>query len=299
MTDLADLFPGFSSHWIDTDIGKIFARSGGSGAPLVLLHGFPESHVMWSQVAPELARKFFVVVMDLRGYGWSSAPSSEGGALYAKRRMYEDVITVMEALGHVRFHVAGHDRGARVAYRLALDHPGRVDRLALLDILPTAEVWKNIRAGTSPGAHWDFLSRPAPQPESEIVKDPNSYFEPLLAKWSKAQTLRPFDARAVAHYRDAWGDPTRIHAMCEDYRAGATLDVAADEQDAAAHRVISNPTLVLNGDFYLTRGASETPLQVWRRTFAPDAQGGMIDSGHFLAEENAFDTAAALGAFFA
>ena len=298
MTDIADLFPGFASHWIDVSIGRIFARSHGSGAPLVLLHGFSESHIMWHRVAPEMASQYFVVVMDLRGYGWSSAPTSEGGALYAKRRMYEDVIAVMESLGHVRFHVAGHDRGARIAYRLALDHPGRVDKLALLDILPTAEVWKNIRAGKSPGAHWDFLSKPEPEPEAEIRKNPDAYFEPLLAKWSKAQTLRPFDARAVAQYRAAWGDPSRIHAMCEDYRAGATLDVEADAADAAAGKTISNPTLVLNGDFYLTRGAGETPLEVWRRTFSPNATGRMIDSGHFLAEESAPDTIAALKDFF-
>ncbi len=299
MTDLADLFPGFQSHWIDTSIGRIFARSHGAGTPLVLLHGFPETHVMWHRVAPALAESHFVVAMDLRGYGWSSAPTSEGGAMYAKRAMYEDVIAVMESLGHVRFHVAGHDRGARVAYRLALDHPGRVDRLALLDILPTAEVWRNIRAGTSPGAHWDFLSRKAPEPESMIVRDPDLYFEPLLEKWTKAESLKSFDARAVAQYRAAWRDPSRIHAMCEDYRAGATLDVDADASDLAAHKTIANPTLVLNGDFYLTRSVSETPLQVWRRTFAPKAAGHMIDSGHFLAEENAPDTTAALKAFFA
>ncbi len=298
MTDLADLFPGFQSHWVDTSIGRIFARSGGQGTPVVLLHGFPESHVMWHRVAPALAENHFVVAMDLRGYGWSSAPRSEGGAFYTKRAMYEDVIAVMESLGHVHFHVVGHDRGARVAYRLALDHPGRVDRLALLDILPTAEVWKNIRSGAAPGAHWEFLSQPAPQPEQTIASDPDAYFEKLLSTWTQQQSLRAFDARAVAMYRAAWRDPSRIHAMCEDYRAGATSEVEADAADAAAHKTISSPTLVLNGDFYLTRGGVETPLEVWRRTFAPDARGGMIDSGHFLAEENAEDTIAILKAFF-
>ena len=199
MTDLADLFPGFESHWIDTSIGRIFARSAGQGTPVVLLHGFPQSHVMWHLVAPALAEKHFVVAMDLRGYGWSSAPRSEGGALYTKRAMYDDVIDVMESLGHVRFHVAGHDRGARVAYRLALDHPGRVDRLALLDILPTVEVWKNIRAGTSPGAHWDFLSRPAPEPENTIAKDPDAYFEQLLSKVDQAGIAAAFRCAGRRH----------------------------------------------------------------------------------------------------
>ena len=142
MSDFTDLFPGFASHWIDTQAGRIFARSKGDGPPLILLHGFPQTHAMWHRVAPVLARRFHVVAMDLRGYGWSSAPDSEAGAEYTKRRMGEDVIAVMGALGHVRFRVVGHDRGARVAYRLALDHPGHLESLALLDVLPTSEVWR-------------------------------------------------------------------------------------------------------------------------------------------------------------
>ena len=295
--DVTDLFPGFASHWIDTEAGRIFARSAGSGPPLVLLHGFPESHVMWHRVAPALAARFTTVVMDLRGYGWSSAPASEGGALYAKREMGKDVVTVMEALGHVRFRLAGHDRGARVGYRLALDHPGRVERLALLDVLPTTQVWANIRAGLTPAAHWGFQAGPAPGPETEIARGPDAYFEGLMTKWTRDQSLACFDARAVAQYRAAWGDRSRIHAMCEDYRAGATLDVAADDADLAAGRKIDCPVLVMTGDFYLTRGASETPDAVWRRTFAPQATGLKLDSGHFHAEENAPATIDALQAF--
>ena len=174
MTDLAELFPGFDTHWVDTGAGRVFARSSGSGPALALLHGFPQTMAMWHRIAPQLARKFTVVLIDLRGYGWSSAPESDNGAGYAKRVMGEDVVAVMEALGHIRFHVVGHDRGARVGYRLALDHPGRVTRLGLLDVLPTAEVWKNIRAGLSPAAHWAGLSRPAPTPEKEIAANPNA-----------------------------------------------------------------------------------------------------------------------------
>ena len=298
MTDLADLFPGFSSHWIDTDAGRIFARSGGSGPPLLLLHGFPQTHVMWHRLAPELAKKFTVVAMDMRGYGWSSAPSSEAGAEYSKRVMGADAVAVMEDLGHARFRVVAHDRGGRVAYRLALDHPGRVERLSLLDILPTAEVWKNIHSGLTPAAHWTFLSRPAPAPETEIGEDPDGYFRPQMAKWEKDPARPVFDARAMAHYSAAWNDPSRIHAMCEDYRAGAHQDLEQDEADLAAGRHIDSPVLVLSGDFFLTRGLKTTPLETWRRTFAPKAQGRMIDSGHFLAEENAADTLAALQAFF-
>ncbi len=297
MSDLADLFPGFDSHWIETGAGRIFARSRGAGDPVVLLHGFPETMAMWHGVASALAEKFRVVLVDLRGYGWSAAPDSDKGEFYAKRVMGEDVVSVMEELGHVRFHIVGHDRGARVAYRLALDHPGRVTKLALLDVLPTAEVWKNINAGKSPAAHWSGLARPAPVPETEIAANPPAYFEGLMAKWTEAQSLEVFDPRAMAHYRAGWGDPSRIHAMCEDYRAGATIDLAADEADLAAGKKILCPTLTVTGDFYLTRGAGEAPVDVWRRTFAPQAKGVMVPNGHFIAEESPAETLAALLAF--
>ncbi len=297
MTDLAELFPGFDTHWVDTSAGRVFARSSGSGPALALLHGFPQTMAMWHRIAPQLARKFTVVLIDLRGYGWSSAPDSHDGAGYAKRVMGEDVVAVMEALGHIRFHVVGHDRGARVGYRLALDHPGRVTKLGLLDVLPTAEVWKNIRAGLSPAAHWAGLSRPAPTPEKEIAANPNAYFEGLMAKWTNAQSLAPFDPRALAHYRAGWGDPSRVHAMCEDYRAGATIDLAADEVDLAAGKKIVCPTLTITGDFYLSRGAGEAPVDVWKRTFAPGATGVMVPNGHFVAEESPAETLDALLAF--
>jgi len=296
MPDLAELFPGFASHWIDGPAGKVFARSQGEGAPLVLLHGFPQTMAMWQRLAPSRAERFCVVLIDLRGYGWPAAPDSSGGALYAKRAMGEDVVAVMETLGYARFHLAGHDRGARVGYRLALDHPGRVSKLALLDILPTVEVWKNARAGATPPDHWTYLSRPAPAPEQEIGRDPSAYFEGLMAKWA-AHGLEAFDPTALAHCRAGWGDPTRIHAMCEDYRAGATLDLAADVADLAAGKKILCPTLVVTGDFYLTRGGGEAPRDVWRRTFAPAAQGAEVPNGHFVAEEAPAETLAAVLGF--
>ena len=194
-----DLFPGFESHWIDTEVGRVFARSKGTGTPLVLLHGFPQTHAMWHHLAPTLAETHRVVCMDLRGYGWSSAPKGDPKhETYSKRAMGRDVIQVMEALGHVHFAVVGHDRGARVGYRLALDHPGRVERLALLDILPTYHVWGQMRAGTIPEAHWGFLSQPYPKPEEEIGRDPIPYFEGLMRKWSAAGDLSAFDHRALA-----------------------------------------------------------------------------------------------------
>jgi len=294
----ADLFPGFKSHWIDTRAGRIFARSGGAGEPVVLLHGFPQSHAMWGAVARALAQTFTVVAMDLRGYGWSSAPDSSGGGDYTKRAMADDVVTVMEELGHVRFMLAGHDRGGRVGYRLALDHPGRVAKLAVLDIIPTCEVWRNIEAGRAPAAHWAFLSGPEPQVEDEIKKDPDGYFSGLMAKWSGSGDLKPFHPAALQAYRDAWGDSSRIHAMCEDYRAGASLDRAADDADLAARKTIDCPMLILPGHFFLTSGAKPA-LEVWRETFAPHAQGQTIEAGHFVAEENPAQTIAALSAFFA
>jgi haloacetate dehalogenase len=293
MQDLADLFPGFDSHWIDVSMGRVFARSAGSGPPLLLLHGFPQTHVCWHRIAPILARSHRVIVMDMRGYGWSSAPRSHGGALYAKRVMAQDVIETMGKLGHARFAFAGHDRGARIGYRLALDHPGRLARLALLDILPTYRVWQEIRAGRQEARHWEFLARPEPEPESEIVKDAISYVDGLLSLWNREKSLAPFDPQALAHYHASANEPSRIHAFCEDYRAGATLDVEADEADLAAGRTIDCPVLVLAGQFYLTGGA-EAALAAWRRSFAPEAESASVASGHFLAEEAPEATAAAL-----
>ncbi|MDP2356362.1 MAG: alpha/beta hydrolase [Beijerinckiaceae bacterium] len=294
----ADLFPGYSSHWIDTQAGRIFARSGGSGPPLALLHGFPQNHLMWAKVAPLLAERFTIVAMDLRGYGWSSAPRSEGGEQYTKRAMAADLVTVMGHLGHLRFSLAGHDRGARVGYRLALDHPGRIEKLALLDILPTSEVWRAIEAGDTPPAHWGFLARPEPEPEEEISRQtPDAYFTQLISQWVKGRNLRAFDPRALSAYRDAWRDSSRIHAFCEDYRAGAGADRQADEAALGAGRKIQCPTLILTGDFAFTRGKLSA-LDVWRSTFAPQADGERIDAGHFIAEENPSDTAHALLRFF-
>jgi haloacetate dehalogenase len=297
----SDLFPGFESHWIDTEIGRIFARSKGDGPPLVLLHGFPQTHAMWHHLAPTLAETHKVVCMDLRGYGWSTAPKGdEKHETYSKRAMGRDVIRVMEALGHVRFAVIGHDRGARVGYRLALDHPGRVERLALLDILPTYHVWELMRAGTISEAHWGYLSQPYPKPEEEIARDPISYFEGLMKAWSAAGDLSAFDPRALESYRQSCNEPTRIHAFCEDYRAGATRDVEADESDLAAGKRIECPTYLVWSDYELVSGPvgdRRQPLEIWRRSFAPEAHGLGVTSGHFVAEENPSATLEALQAF--
>lgn len=297
MPDLADLFPGFASRTVATEAGRIFARVGGSGPPLALLHGFPQTMAMWHRLAPTLAQAFTVVAIDLRGYGWSAAPRSTAGAGYAKRLMAADIVAVMDELGHARFALAGHDRGARVGYRLALDQPGRLTALALLDIVPTAEVWRQMEAGSPQAPHWRTLAAPAPQPETEIAANPDDFFEGLMRRWAKAASLSALDPRALAHYRAAWGDPSRVHAMCEDYRAGATLDRAADETDLAAGRTIDCPVHVLASTSSLQKDGGEPALETWRRTFAPHATGIVLDCGHFIAEEAPAEAEASLMPF--
>ena len=298
MPDLADLYPNYASHWVDTSIGKIFTRSGGSGPPLLLLHGYPQTNVMWHRVAPSLAARFALVIPDLPGYGWSAVPQNDAAhAPSDKRSTAKVMIEVMEALGHVRFRLAGHDRGGRVAYRLALDHPGRVERMATLDIVPTYDMWHGMdRFMAMKIWHWPFLAQPEPLPEMLISKAPVDFLDWKMASWTKAKNLSAFDARALEHYRAAFSDPLRIHAFCEDYRAGWGADLANDEADRSAGNKIACPLLALWG----TAGIpSETsgPLKIWHE-WAVNVSGKPIDSGHFLPEENPQATATALLEFF-
>jgi haloacetate dehalogenase len=296
MSDLPDLFPGLAERRIETAAGiEIFLRTGGSGPPLLLLHGYPQTHVMWHKVAAELARHCTLVMPDLRGYGASSAPmGDEAHEVYCKRAMARDCLTLMRELGYRRFMVAGHDRGGRVAYRLALDHPEAVAALIPVDIIPTAEVWRRITAESAVrGYHWQFLSQPYPLPETLIGKDPVCYLEHTLKSWAGPRDLSPFSAEAMAHYRAQIQDPTRVHAFCEDYRAGAGIDRSLDEADLAAGRKIACPTLVVHGSYL-----SGTPLDVWR-AWCTSVAAATVASGHFLAEENPNDTLAALIPFLA
>jgi haloacetate dehalogenase len=293
MSDLADLFPGFASHWIDTEAGKMFARSHGAGPPVLLLHGFGETHVAWHRIAPALAKRFFVVAMDLRGYGWSAAPDSAKGEAYTKRAMAGDVVTVMEELGHVQFALAGHDRGARVGLRLALDHPGRLTRLALLNIAPLIEAFGDAdlqRVGRA-----KFLAAEAPRPEQLLALDPVGFLKDALTNGTKVKSLEPFDSRALAHYQAAFNDPARLHAFCEDYRAGAGEDRELLLADKAAGKKILAPTLALWGETSFP--ASGPSLEgVWRE-WADDLRSASVDSGHYLMEEAPAETLAALEAF--
>lgn len=297
MADLADLYPGFQSHWIDTSVGRIFARSGGEGSPLLLIHGYPQTNVMWHRVAPALAQKHTLIIPDLPGYGWSAVPTSgKGHAPYDKRSMAKIMIEVMEKLGYVRFNIAGHDRGARVAYRMAFDHPGRLIKLATLDIIPTYEMWHRMDHTLAVKVwHWLSMAQKYPMPEMMISKNPAEYIDWKMASWTKAQSLDAFDPRAMLHYRTFFSDPLRIHATCEDYRAGESTDLAYDEVDHGQKNKIAVPMLVLWG----TKGIPDAqgPLEIWR-DWAKQVTGKPIDSGHFLPEENPDATAAALLEFF-
>lgn len=295
--ELPDLYPGFATHRVKTSTGEIFARVGGAGPPLVALHGYPQTHACWHRIAPELARSHTLVLMDLKGYGASDAPEGDAEHVtYSKRAMAAGVADAMAALGHRRFIAMGHDRGARVAYRLALDRPEAVSALVILDILPTGEVFERMRWKAALTAyHWLFLAQPKPMPETLISASHRAYVDHTLASWTQSKTLQSFDPRALAHYRALMADPRRVHAVCEDYRAGATIDRALDEADRAAGRKIGAPTLVLWGSDYVGKGAV-APMDVWR-AWCSSVEGREIHSGHFLAEENPADTLAAIASF--
>jgi haloacetate dehalogenase len=276
----------------------IRARHGGSGPPLLLLHGNPQTHVMWHKVAPRLAENFTVVATDLRGYGDSGKPpTAPDHGPYSKRTMAADQIAVMEHFGFREFAVAGHDRGGRVAYRLALDHPERVTKIAVLDIVPTWEMWAGMDAARALAVyHWMFLAQPEPMPETLINAASQIYLDHTLASWTGDKSLAPFAPDALAAYRAAFREPTRVHAACEDYRAGATIDRALDEADRAAGAKIAAPLLALWGANGIP-AKGEGPLQVWRR-WASDVSGEGLDGGHFLPEEAPEATARALAKFF-
>jgi haloacetate dehalogenase len=299
MTAVAkDFFPGFSAQWIEAPAGRIFTRIGGGGPPVLLLHGFPQTHIEWRLVAPPLAERFTLALIDLRGYGQSSVPLSENGVAYSKREMAKDAVAVMAKLGFSRFSVVGHDRGGRVAYRLALDHPELVEKLVVIDIVPTLEMWRGMDAALAMRTyHWLFLAQPAPMPEKLIAGSPISWLNHTLASWTGDKTLAAFGAEALKSYGVSFDQPDRIHAFCEDYRAGATIDKALDSEDQAAGRKIAAPLLALWG----ARGIpseGESALDIWRR-WAPGAEGRALTGGHFLPEENAGDTTAALLEFLA
>lgn len=297
------LFPGFETDRVAIDGGQVFVRMGGpeTGAPLLLLHGFPETGAMWAPVAARLAAegRFRLIAPDLPGYGESALAAGESSPeRMSKRRLAADMVALMAALGHQRFDLAGHDRGARVAYRMAFDHPGAVQRVAVLDIIPTLEYWERCvdRSFNLGIYHWTFLAQPAPLPEMLIEAAPAAYCDSLITSWSGAKNLSAFAPEALALYRAGMADPDIRRAMCDDYRAGALIDPEHDAADRAAGRRIAAPLLALWGGKGIARRANP-PDAIWPK-WAESVTGGPIDCGHFLPEESPAETAAALSVFF-
>ncbi|SFP33176.1 alpha/beta fold hydrolase [Tranquillimonas alkanivorans] len=292
-------FQGFETRRIDVGRLSLSVRVGGEGPPLVLLHGFPQTHLCWAQVAPAFAERHTVIVPDLPGYGASDAPADDAEhTVYSKRAMARDVAGLLDSLGHDRASVLGHDRGARVAYRFALDHPDRIDRLGIIEIVPTGDFWAAWNADLALAAyHWTFLAQPAPMPERLIAGDPAGWLDHTLASWSKSGTLNAFPPEALAAYRAQMQDPARIAAMCADYRAGATTDRRLDEADRAAGRTIKAPVRYLYGRHGFPARTGD-PAGIWR-PWAPVLGTADCDSGHFVPEENPQAVHDAFGPFFA
>lgn len=285
------MFDDFTHRQITTSEAVINLRMKGDGPPLLLLHGHPQTHVMWHRIAPRLAQTYTVVCADLRGYGDSSKPPTTADhEPYSKRAMARDQVEVMQALGFERFAVVGHDRGGRCAYRMALDHPERIIALSVLDIIPTAEHFQRADMAFAMGYwHWFFLAQPYDLPERLISADPDAFY------LRRGRSM--FDEAALAEYRRCYTDPRTIHAMCEDYRAGATIDMRLDEADQREGRRIVCPVQALWG---LKNGLERwyDVCAVWR-DWADDVQGQGIDCGHYLAEEAPEETLAALEPFLA
>jgi haloacetate dehalogenase len=288
------MFDGFDVRDVATRATSIRVRIGGAGPPLLLLHGYPQTHAMWHRVAPVLAERFTVICADLRGYGDSGKPASDAEhAAYSKRASAQDMVEVMAALGSPRFMLAGHDRGGRVGHRLALDHPERLERMAVLDIVPTRTVFRATNQAIATGYyHWFFLIQPYDLPERLIGADPVYYLRRKLGAWAALDNFAP---EALAEYERCFSDPAVIHASCEDYRAAASIDLAHDEADLDQR--IQCPLLVLWGG----RGLMERHFDVlatWREKAAGPVAGRALDCGHFLAEERPEETTRELLQFF-
>jgi haloacetate dehalogenase len=288
------MFQGFETGRLAPAGVEIAFRKGGGGPGLLLLHGYPQTHVMWRKVAPALAGRFTVVCPDLRGYGASAKPASAPDfSTYSKRTMAADMAGLMAALGFDRYAVVGHDRGARVAYRLAFDRPDAVAKLVTLDIIPTHATWSRMDHNLARAMyHWQFLAQPGGLPERMIGADPDYYLTEKLRRWSK--DFSAFEPEALAAYKAAFRDPETIRATCDDYRAGATVDFEIDAADFGT-RKLAMPVLALWGQGGLAKRA-ENPLTVWRE-WADDVSGHALPCGHFLPEEDPAGTLKALEAF--
>ena len=289
-------FEGFEHKRVATGGCEVNLVVGGAGPPLLLLHGYPQTHFMWHKVAPSLAERLTVVASDLRGYGDSGHPAGDGEAHagYCKRATANDQVEAMAALGFARFMVAGHDRGARVAHRMALDHPLRVEALSVLDIVPTRRVFADVAKDLATAYyHWFFLIQPAPFPETMIGHDPEYYLRWVLGRWGTKKGA--ITDEAFAEYLRCFSRPETIHASCEDYRAAASIDLAHDEADGG--QKIDCPVQALWGERAVMHRMYDV-VAVWR-DYADDVQGQPVACGHFLPEEAPAETARLLAAFFA
>jgi haloacetate dehalogenase len=291
-------FPGFTLEQVQVRHGRLRLRHGGSGPPLLLLHGNPQTHAMWHLVAPALAQHYTVYCPDLRGYGGSfKPPATPNHAPYAKREMARDLVELMQHFGHGDFRVAAHDRGARVAHRLALDHPARVEKLAVMDIIPTLEHFERTDMAFAMGYyHWFWFAQPHPFPEDVINAAPEAWFRAHTSREPKPPEF--FAPEALADYLRCAQDPETIRGMCEDYRAAATIDLEHDRASRTLGEKIRCPLLVLWG----AKGRIEAwydALAIWRAYCANHVSGGAVPSGHYLAEEAPAEVTAKLLAFFA
>jgi haloacetate dehalogenase len=293
---VSDLFPGFITQRAVTSGAEIHFEIGGSGPPLLLLHGFPQTHAMWHKVAPALAHSFTVVCADLRGYGDSSKPPTDANhAPYSKRAMALDMVEVMRSLGFDRYAVGAHDRGARVAHRMCVDHPGVVARAALLDICPTRLMYAQTDFEFAKAYyHWFFLIQPFDMPERMIGADPAYYLQRKTGSWGSGNAF--FDSRAFAEYERCYCKPETIHASCEDYRASASIDLAHDDIDVAAGRKVTCPLLILWGEKGVVHRCFD-PIEDWR-SVATDVRGRTMPTGHYIAEEAPEETLREFVGFF-
>jgi len=285
----------------EVDVSKgvtIFAKVAGKGRPLLLLHGYPQNHMCWNKVAPNLVEAGYrVIVADLRGYGASSKPESDAThSPYSKRAMARDQLALMQELGHERFLLAGHDRGGRVAHRLAVDHPEAVEKIAVLDIAPTLAMYEGVdQAFATAYYHWFFLIQPEPLPEKMIGADPEWFLRRKLNAWARLEGT--FTPEAMASYLRDFKNPQTIHASCEDYRAAASIDLDHARADIAAGRKIQCPLLSLWGSKGFA-AKSYDMLATWKVVSGSPVSGQGFECGHFLPEEKPDETTAALRTFF-
>ncbi|SMX46265.1 alpha/beta hydrolase [Actibacterium lipolyticum] len=278
--------PGFTKSRVAVNGIHLSVHQAGVGAPLILLHGYPQNHMCWVKIAPELAKHFHVIVPDLRGYGESEAPKDTADhSAYSKREMATDIVALMDALGIEKAAILGHDRGGRVTYRLALDHPDRVTKIGIIEIVPTGDFWAAWNADLALKAyHWTFLAQPAPIPEHLIGADPVGYIDQTLQRWTLQKSLDCFTPDAIASYRRQANDPARIAAMCADYRAGATIDRQLDDADRAAGRTLACPLKFLWAESGFPAQTGD-PAALWAH-WAPVMEDASCVSGHFAMEEN-------------